>query len=125
MSVSPRDLLARAELGLPYDSKQLFRRAMMHLPWRMFIGRQVEFNRASAQALADLTKAVRRLDRRLTKLEDLTESIAVQHRDSAAIAVREQLYETEGVLRRDLSALQIALARLSGTSTEPAQPTQP
>lgn len=118
--MSPRDLIARADLGLPYDGKQVFRRAMMHLPWRMFVGRQVEFNRASAETLVELRKSVRRLDRRLSRLEELTESIAVQHRDSAAVAVREQLYDTEGVLRRDLSALQIEVARLAGETPAPS-----
>ena len=34
-------------------------------------------------------------------------------RESGAIAVREQLYDTEGSLRRDLSDLQLELARLA------------
>lgn len=109
--MSLRDL---AGLGLPYESKRVVRRAMMHLPWRMFVGRQVAFNEATAERVEELTKTVRRLDRRLTRLTELTESIAVQYRDSAAVAVREQLYDTEGALRRDLSALQIEVARLAG-----------
>lgn len=119
MSVSPRELIDRAGLGLPDERNRVVRRALMAVPWRLFVGRQVEFNRATAETLAELTKTVRRLDRRLTRLEELTESIAVQHRDIAAVAVREQLYDTEGALRSDLSALQIEVARLAGETTGP------
>lgn len=115
----PRQLMKTAELGLPYRRSQIIRRAMMHLPWRMFVRRQVEFNRASALATRDLTRAVRRLDRRLARLEDLVEGIAAHHRDGAAIAVREQLYDTEGALQSQIGALQIELARLAGDIQKP------
>jgi hypothetical protein len=72
----------------------------------MFVGRQVEFNRATAAAIADLAASVKRLEARVAE-------VSVANRESAAIAVREQLYETEGSLRRDLSALQIEIARIT------------
>ncbi len=112
------DLAGRAELGFPYESKKVFRRALMHLPWRMFVGRQVEFNRATAEAVDGLAKAVRRLERRLDRLAQETEESVIAHRESGAVAVREQLYDTEGALRRDLSALQLEIARLTRESSD-------
>ncbi|MBM7519390.1 hypothetical protein [Nocardioides nitrophenolicus] len=113
MTSRARDLVGRADLGLPYQSKQVFRRALMHLPWRMFVGRQVEFNRATAEAVDGLAEAVRRLEKRLDKLARAQQEDAATHRESGAVAVREQLYDTEGALRRDLSALQLEIARLA------------
>ena len=85
----------------------------MHLPWRMFVGRQVEFNRATAEAVDALSEAVRRMEKRLDKVARAAEEAAATHRESGAVAVREQLYDTEGALRRDLSELQLEIARLA------------
>jgi hypothetical protein len=92
----------QAALGLPFERKRVFSRAMMHLPWRMFVGRQVEYNRAAAGEIAALRKAVRRLRADLES----------QHVSGVA-ALREQIYRTEGQLRRDVSDLQIEVARLT------------
>lgn len=104
------NLTEQAELGLPYERKRVVRRALMRLPWRMFVGRQVAYNRAAAEEIAALRKAVRRLR---DEVDSFAEVLAQSQRDSGALAVREQLYRTEGELRRDLSALQIEVARLS------------
>lgn len=113
MTSKPGKLAGQAELGFPYESKRVFRRALMHLPWRMFVGRQVEFNRATAEAVDALAETVRRMEKRLDKVARAAEEAAATHRESGAIAVREQLYDTEGSLRRDLSDLQLELARLA------------
>jgi len=104
------DLVKKAALGLPYESKRIVRRALMHLPWRMFVGRQVAFNRAAAAEIATLRKAVRRLR---TEVDGLAEVAAASQRDNDGMAAREQLHRIEGELRRDLSALQIEVARLT------------
>lgn len=104
------DLGQQASLGLPYERRRVVRRALMRLPWRMFVGRQVEFNRAVAEEITQLRKTVRRLR---AELESIAEVAAQSQRDSGALAVREQLYRTEGELRRDLSALQIEVERLA------------
>ncbi|WGX98536.1 hypothetical protein [Nocardioides sp. L-11A] len=107
------DLVRQADLGLPYESKHVFRRALMHVPWRMFVGRQVAFNRSTADALTELADAVRRMEKRVDRIAREAEEAAIAHRESGAVAVREQLYDTEGALRRDLAALQMEIARLT------------
>jgi hypothetical protein len=104
------NLVEQAGLGLPYERKRVVRRALMRLPWRMFVGRQVEFNRAAAEEIAALRRTVRRLR---AEVDSIAELVAQSQRDSGALAVREQLYRTEGELRRDLSALQIEVERLT------------
>lgn len=104
------DLAAQAALGLPYESKRVVRRALMRVPWRMFLGRQVAFNKALAAEVVGLRKSVRKLREEVASMAAV---VAQLQRDSGALAVREQLYRTEGELRRDLSALQIEVERLN------------
>lgn len=95
-------LTDEAELGLPYASNQVFKRAAMHLPWRMFVGRQVAFNRSVAAAINGLED---RLDRRF---------------GAAVEAVRAQIFDHEGSLKREIVELEQKVARLEAQLRERA-----
>lgn len=106
------NLTKRAKLGLPFAQGQVFRRALMYLPWRLFVRPQVGFNTSVAEAIMTLEKTTRRLERRIEEVAQIAEAAREVHHDAAAIAVREQLYDTEGDLRGSLSDLQMQLAQL-------------
>lgn len=97
------DLTSQAELGLPYAPKQVLRRAAMNIPWKMFVGRQVEFNRSLVSALNQLEE---RLDRRF---------------GAAVEAVRATVFDHEGSLKSELVALEQKVARLEAQLREMAR----
>lgn len=116
MTESRAHLAELAALGLPYERKRVVRRALMRVPWRMFLGRQVAFNQGVIEEIVRLRKSVRRLR---AEVESIAALIGELPKDSGALAVREQLFRTEGELRRDLSALQIEVARLASQAPRP------
>ena len=109
--VEPPSLSRLARLGLPHGKQQILQRTLLYVPWRLFLRAQVAFNKAAAKTLTALTQKSLRLESKLAKLDSKTDAIATSA-NAAASAVREQLYDTEGELRRTLSDIQIQLARL-------------